>query len=163
MARSKLTPELTKTICELIEKGLPYNLVCGAVGIHKDTFYDWINKGEAGKKGFSDFSDSVNKSKAAFALRCLERVDDYADNGSVFCATWLLKTRFPKEFGDRQNVNIDAKTKNENENLNVNANLNLQAPEEIEQAILAKLSRIRGRRNSNPAPEEPEPEGESLP
>lgn len=139
--KTKLTPEITNQICNLIEKGLPYSFVCEAVGIHKDTFYDWMKKGEAGKKEFSDFSDSVNRSKANFALKCLERVNQAADNGSVFCATWLLEKRFPEEFGKRENINI--KSKNENENLNINANVKVESPEEIEQEILRKLERIR--------------------
>lgn len=154
MARLKLTPELTSKICNLIEKGLPYNLVCGAVGINYSTFAGWLVKGEAGKKDYTEFLEAVNKSKANYAVKCLERVDQYAENGSVFCATWLLEKRFPKEFGKHENLNI--KSKNENENLNVNANTKLKNPEEIEQAILTKLTRIRDRSNSTPAPEEPD-------
>lgn len=149
--KKKLTPEITSQICDLIEKGLPYNLLCGAVGINYSTFADWITKGEAGKNGYTEFSEAVNKSKATYALKCLKRVDDYADNGSIFCATWLLEKRFPKEFGKRENLDI----KSQNENLNVNADLKPKNPEAIEQAIIAKLTRIRERSNCSGTLEEP--------
>lgn len=152
---SKITPELTERVCELIEKGLPYTLVCEAVGINESTFYDWIKKGEIGKKGYTDFSERVSKSKANYALICLERVNKYADNGSAFCATWLLERRFPNEFGRRES--IDIKSKNRNESVNINADVKLKNHAEFEQAILNKLARIRERSDRSGPPKELNP------
>ena len=159
--KTKLTSELTSKICELLEKGMPIKFTCGAVGIDDATFYGWMQKGEKGNKEYLEFFSRVNQSKAKAVEKYLDRLDTYAANGSVYATTWFLERRCPEEFGRRENLNI--KSKNENENLNVNANFELQAPEEIEQTILNKLARIRGRRNSSAALEEPEPEGESLP
>lgn len=158
--KTKLTPELTTKICDMLEKGMPIKLTCGAVGINDASFYGWMQKGEKGNKEYVEFFSRVNQSKAKAVEKYLDRLDNYAANGSVYATTWFLERRCPEEFGRRENLNI--KSKNENENTNVNANIDIQAPEEIEQAILNKLSRIRGRQNSNPAPEEPESEGEEL-
>lgn len=43
---SKLTPELHKKFCELVERGLPFDGVCDFLGIQGVTFSDWRRKGE---------------------------------------------------------------------------------------------------------------------
>src|SRR5687768_1636183 len=66
---SKLTPEIQKQICELLEGGNFVETVCDYVGISKETFYDWIRRGERGweadiKGGYVEFSDAVKKAIA---------------------------------------------------------------------------------------------------
>lgn len=146
MARpSKLTPELTDRICELLEKGMPIRLICDAVGISDTRFYDWMQKGEDGKAEFREFRGRVNTSKSKVIEDYLDRLKGYSENGSVYATTWFLERRCPEEFGKRDNLNI--KSKNENENLNVN----VRTPEEIEQAILNKLARIQAKDDSQRA------------
>jgi len=53
----KYSEELIEKICKHLKKGNTINTTCQAVGIHKDTFFDWMNKK-------SDFSDSIKKAMA---------------------------------------------------------------------------------------------------
>ena len=61
---SKLTPELTTLICEKLRKTLPIEKACDIVGIHKDTYYEWMARGESGEEEFTPFSDAVKKARA---------------------------------------------------------------------------------------------------
>jgi transposase len=112
MARhTKLTPELTDKICELLEVGMPYHLVCDAVGISESTFYDWINKGneDNSKKMFSEFSKRVAQSKAKVVEQYLKRLEGYSKDGSVYATTWFLERRCPEDFGRRDKLDLDNK------------------------------------------------------
>jgi transposase len=157
---SKCTPELIERISELIAKGMPIRLTCGAVGITDACFYLWMQKGEAGKKEYIDFFSKVEAAKAKAVEGYLDRLEEYSKNGSVYATTWFLERRCPEEFGRREKIDVKSENKNET---HIDANVKLQPPEEIEQAILNKLARIRQRSDSKPTPEKPHEEGESVP
>ena len=53
----KYSKELTEKICKLLKIGNTITTTCQAVGIHKDTFYDWMKKK-------SDFSDAIKKAQS---------------------------------------------------------------------------------------------------
>lgn len=53
----KYSEELTEKICKHLKKGNTVTTTCQAVGIHKDTFYDWMKKK-------SDFSDAIKKAQS---------------------------------------------------------------------------------------------------
>jgi len=53
----KYSKELTEKICKHLKQGNTINTTCQAVGIHKDTFFDWMKKK-------SDFSDSIKKAQS---------------------------------------------------------------------------------------------------
>ena len=52
----KYSKELTEKICEHLKRGNTINTTCQAVGISKETFFQWMKK--------PDFSDSINKAMA---------------------------------------------------------------------------------------------------
>ena len=65
MAKSKLTPELQATVCDLLAAGNTDKDVCAAVGIHHSTFYDWLKRGDEATRGkFSAFSDAITRARA---------------------------------------------------------------------------------------------------
>lgn len=152
---SKCTPELITQICKLLEKGMPIRLICGAVGITDACFYMWMQKGEAGKKEYIDFFSKVEAAKAKAVELYLDRLNNYSENGSVYATTWFLERRCPEEFGRRDKIDVKSENKNET---HIDANVKIQPPEEIEQAILAKLARIRQRSDNKSAAEEPKHE-----
>ena len=53
----KFSDELTEKICKHLKQGATITTTCEAVGIHKDTFYEWMKKK-------SDFSDAIKKTMA---------------------------------------------------------------------------------------------------
>lgn len=44
MALKKLTPELLREMVEWLRMGMPIKFSCARVGIHHDTYYDWMKK-----------------------------------------------------------------------------------------------------------------------
>ncbi len=75
--RSKLTPELTESILELLRIGVPDIHACAAVGIAPKTFYEWLKEGEAAKSGKKrEFCNSVTRARAEAiqnAVDCLHQ------------------------------------------------------------------------------------------
>ena len=53
----KYTEELVETLCKHLEKGSTIKSACAAVGISKQTFYEW-------KESKPDFLDSINRTMA---------------------------------------------------------------------------------------------------
>ena len=111
----KLTPELSKKFCEVIMNGHSINAACGKVGIVRQTFYNWYNKGKTAKSGkFKQFACDVDNAQDIAAHR-LESIviESAADNPKD--AKWLLTKKFPDIYGDRtyNETKIDANVKTE--------------------------------------------------
>jgi transposase-like protein len=66
MARpTKLNPELQSKIIERLQAGATVQATCDSVGIHKQTFYNWMKKGEKEKDGeLFDFFDATTRAQA---------------------------------------------------------------------------------------------------
>ena len=66
MARkTRLTTEIIDAIAERIRQGtFPY-IAAQSVGVARSTFYDWIGRGESGRKPFSELLDKVREASAA--------------------------------------------------------------------------------------------------
>ena len=102
MAKIKLTPELQKEFCKAIEKGYSIDGACGAVGIVKQTYYNWYNTGKDAKSGIQhDFYCAVEAAKAK-ATHFVEGIiiDQLPENPSD--AKWWLTKRRPDIYADRQ-------------------------------------------------------------
>ena len=91
-APSKLTPEKLEKAIELANLGLPLELVARGVGVHKSTFFRWINK--ADKFGPDSLEcrlrDSINSAAVNIAKIHLHNLRQQAENGSTAAATWML-------------------------------------------------------------------------
>lgn len=67
-----------------IELGLSYNNAAISAGITATTFYNWLEKGEAEKKGtFNDFLDDIKKAEAKGELALLKIIDDAANGAGT--------------------------------------------------------------------------------
>lgn len=100
--QTKLTPDVQEKVLHALRLGATHRLACDYAGIHKDTFYDWLKRGEAGAEGdelFSDFSDLVKKAQAITATDCLLQIQAKAGEGVWQAAAWILERRFPDEYG----------------------------------------------------------------
>ena len=111
----KLTPELSKKFCEVIMNGHSINAACGKLGIVRQTFYNWYNKGKTAKSGkFKQFACDVDNAQDIAAHRVESIViESAADNPKD--AKWLLTKKFPDIYGDRtyNETKIDANVKTE--------------------------------------------------
>ncbi len=111
---TRLTPELADRIANLISTGNYDVVVCGLVGIHPSTYYNWLSKGERAKSGiYKEFFDKVKKAEAA---REAKWVKDIEGDPSWQSKAWLLERRYPDRWGRRevsvnmnQNVTVTAR------------------------------------------------------
>ena len=99
--------EITQALISEIETyllaGNYIETTANAVGINRDTFYDWLKKGARDKKAglstiYTEFSDIVKKSQAK------AEVGDLAVIGAAAkrewqAAAWRLERKYPERYG----------------------------------------------------------------
>jgi transposase len=64
--RTSLNPDLTARIVELVQAGNYIETAAKAAGIHKSTYYSWMNRGEKAAEALGR-GDPVTDEEAAFA------------------------------------------------------------------------------------------------
>lgn len=140
---TKLTPELQNEICGLLGKGNFVETVCDFVGLSKNTFYDWIKRGERAWKvdidgGFVEFSDAVKKAITFVEMQTMGELKAGGMNWQA--KAWWLERRHPDKWG----------TRGKNTNVNVNVDMSalsdeminkLAQGEEVDLATIASQSR----------------------
>lgn len=101
---SKLTPEVSKQITDVIAAGNYIETAAAYAGIHKDTLYDWLKRGRAAKTGiYSDFVEAVEQALAQAEVRDLAIIGKAA-NEVWQAAAWRLERRMPQKYGRRARV-----------------------------------------------------------
>ncbi len=101
---TKLTPELMETVVADVEAGHYLETVATANGIHRDSLYEWLKRGERRKDGdeiYTAFSDAVRRAQARAEItlggKALGGDERGESNGPAKCAmTWLERTRGKK-------------------------------------------------------------------
>lgn len=109
MARpSKLTPELTDDIVQLLLAGNFVETTCDYVGISKETFYEWLRRGERAWQtdidpvNYVEFSDAVKKAIAQVETLSVAKLRGGILNWQSLA--WWLERRHPDRWGNRQTV-----------------------------------------------------------
>ena len=102
MARpTKLTPEVQQTLVFALSEGATVEHACDYAGIHKDTLYDWLKRGEAGEAEFSDFSDAITRARGRGIVTDLATISKAVLAGDWKAAAWRLEHRYPAEYGKK--------------------------------------------------------------
>jgi hypothetical protein len=105
--KTKLTPEIQKTICDHLRDGCYAVTACAQAGISESTYYLWLQKGETGRRPYSEFSESVKKAEADAEVRLagiVMRVGLAPDNPNWQAAMTFLERRFPQRWGRRMQL-----------------------------------------------------------
>lgn len=98
--KTKLTPELTNRILDLLSQGHFVECICPAVGIGTSTFYRWLEQGEKQKKGiFRDFREAVKHTKAVTEVVIIDRIQKSDDWRA---AAWLAERLYPERWGRKR-------------------------------------------------------------
>lgn len=102
---SKLTPEITRQICDLLKGGNFVETVCDYVGINKTTFYEWIDRGERAWKideeaGYVEFSNAVKKAVSEVEITTVYTLRQGDQHWQRYA--WWLERRHPDKWGNRQ-------------------------------------------------------------
>lgn len=102
MARpTKWNASLQQRIVTYILAGSYIETAAKAADVHKDTLYDWLQRGARGEEPYAGFSDAVEKALAEAEIRDLARIDKAAD-AHWQAAAWKLERRNPKMWGRRE-------------------------------------------------------------
>jgi hypothetical protein len=102
-------------ICDNLRGGCYAVTACARAGIPESDYYDWLQKGRAGKQPYLEFLESVKKAEAeaeAAAIGTVLRVGLDPENPNWQAAMTYLERRYPDRWGRRNRVdtgNADAK------------------------------------------------------
>ena len=102
--KTKLTPELQKTITDIMRAGNYAKVAVEAAGINADTYYEWLKRGKAdkerGKKSiYSEFSDEIERAAAIAEAAHVGRIATAGNNGSWQASAWLLERKYGERWG----------------------------------------------------------------
>lgn len=103
---TKLTPQVSKSVCDFIRLGSCLEVAAQAAGVTRTTLYDWIGKGnqaleaieqnwnpQEGTEPYIKFVQDVRVAAAEAELLDIERIDKAAENGVWQAAAWKLERR----------------------------------------------------------------------
>jgi len=99
---TKLTPERQAEIVRLLRAGNYVETVCAYVGIHLDTFYEWMRRGRRSWKIdaiYSDFSEAVNRARSSVEAESVARIRKAAADGDLHSDKWFLQHAYPDRWG----------------------------------------------------------------
>lgn len=76
---TKLTANIQREVVRLLKKGATIADTCNYVGIHVDTYFEWLKRGEADESPFSEFSEAVTRAQAAAHIKAVEAIKTALD------------------------------------------------------------------------------------
>jgi hypothetical protein len=95
---SKLTPELTQRIAEVVRAGCYLDTAARFCGVSKGSFHDWLKKGHEQQRGkYRDFLNALEEAQAAADVRDHARVTKAAEKDWK-AAVAHLKLRNPGRY-----------------------------------------------------------------
>lgn len=133
MAKLKLTPELSKEICNYIGQGLTKKTAIDACGIAETTFYAWLRRAEtdldAGRNNvYTQFLQSIKKAETADKLNRLKVIRQAAADGNWQAAAWELERRYRDEYG-RAAMDVNLGGQKDGEPIEVKETVHIYLPE----------------------------------
>jgi transposase len=111
-------PRLAKKIVKYIRAGYPYTTVCRAVGVSRETFLQWLQRGKDGHPVYQAFYERVCRAEAKAEMDVLESLSQHQkDEWKV--SAWKLERRWPEHWGRRDafraetqaNINVTVTSK----------------------------------------------------
>lgn len=101
-----------EAIATMLRAGAYVDDACRAVGIHRATFYNWMQRGniqrerlnagldvEENETQYLDFLDTVEEADAEGIISHVMNIDNSAKNGTWQASAWILERKQPKKWG----------------------------------------------------------------
>ncbi len=102
---TKLTPELQENICKAIRDGLYIYRACELNDVGRNTYFEWLKKGELEGPEYQlyrDFRDATKKAESEDQLARLNTARSLAIETKQWPEAWrYLESRYPAEYGKR--------------------------------------------------------------
>lgn len=110
MGKCLCTPEKIKEICDKLAAGGYAENAAITSGISEKTYYNWINRAEAGEEPYVQFLQSIQEATAKAELVMVAKINQ-AGTDDPKCLQWLLSRRHPDKWADksRQQVELTGK------------------------------------------------------
>lgn len=117
--RPIISKEVADTIAGYIKIGVFVDEACGAAGISRASYYNWMERGRAERermrmlgdvvpreeeKDYVDFLDIVEKAYDEATLRNMAVVAKASERGDWRAATWWLEQARPHKYGKRERI-----------------------------------------------------------
>ena len=99
-----LTPELTKKLCDMLKLDVPEKYAAPACGISDRTFRLWMEKGENGEEGYTEFFAAVTRARGEAVASMHVRALGGGKGSSA--ALWFLERRHWKDYAQHQRVEL---------------------------------------------------------
>lgn len=96
--KTKLTPELQAQFERMMSNLVPIEAACDALGIHHQTFYNWMERGSRARRGlFFEFFEAITQARGLGEVNLLQTVNKSAET-DWRAAVWLLTVRRPETY-----------------------------------------------------------------
>lgn len=106
--KTKLDPEVTRAICEAIERGNTLKNAAALAGINEATLHRWMERGREGETEFCEFCKSIDTSLAKSQDRAVRAfVSAFGDDWRA--AQEYLARRHPEDWAKKDNLKVEAK------------------------------------------------------
>lgn len=104
-AEHLLTPEMLETIGNLLVEGNFKETVADFLGIHRQTWWEWEQRGEREPGSiYAEFTYVVKKAQAAAEIMLLHEIRQGPQNWQA--KAWVAERRFPQRWGKRVDITI---------------------------------------------------------
>lgn len=152
---SKISPEITAKICDMLRAGNYLETAAAYAGVNKTTLYDWMKRGarelerveNAGlsakvrkkEQPYVDFSNALTRALAEAEVRDLIIISNAAKN-DWRAAAWKLERRTPHKWGKMERV--EAKLEHSGKDggpIQTEQQINLAALSDEELAVLESI------------------------
>lgn len=99
-----LDAQLQTEIVNLLTLGATIEDCCAAVGITKTSYYEWVKRGNRGRKGdelYTEFSNAVTRARVQARMAAITTVRRAIKADDVNAAQWYLERSDPANWGKR--------------------------------------------------------------
>jgi hypothetical protein len=95
-------------LVEALRKGAYKDDACDYAGIHKSTFYRWLELGDAQGTGqYREFSDVIHRADAEGIMVNLSTIYTAAKEGDWRAAAWALEHKQPVKYGGKTTHDVN--------------------------------------------------------
>lgn len=103
----KMTPERCERLCEALRAGNYIEISCAYAGIHKDTYYKFLERAQKDPPGSQrqEMLRSILKARADAEVRNVAYIQRAAQDPKTWqAAAWWLERSFPTRWGRQQKI-----------------------------------------------------------
>lgn len=130
------TPEVIEKLTFALTKGCPVEHACGYAEITEASYYEWLEKAEAGDTNYLEFAEAIKKCEPQFIMNQLQIIEK-ASQREWTAAAWLSERRSPSNFSKNQ---TRLKIKQAAQNMSIENKILDMTNQILEQVAKGKLS-----------------------